>query len=408
MPTAHPSESSQPAKPAKPYPEFPLYAHASKRWAKRIRGKIHYFGPWSDPDAALKKYLAQKDALHAGKKPRGSAGDVTVKVLANAFLNHKAALLEAADIAPRTWLNYKETADLIVEHFGKARLIADLGQDDFASLRKAMARKWGPVRVRNYIQQVRSVFKYGYDAELLTAPVRFGPGFKRPTKKTLRLERAQKGPRMFEAAEVRALVEGATVKGGEGEGSEAFVAPSTVLRAMILLGVNCGFGNADCGTLPLTALDLAGGWVNYPRPKTGITRRCALWPETVAALRAALDTRPEPDATKDPTLADLVFLTARGDTWDKGTGDNPLSKEMRKLLDGLGIGGNRNFYALRHTFETIGGEAKDQVAVDAVMGHIRDDMASVYRERISDERLRAVSDYVRKWVFGEGVKLRAA
>jgi hypothetical protein len=27
-------------------------------------------------------------------------------------------------------------------------------------------------------------------------------------------------------------------------------------------------------------------------------------------------------------------------------------------------------------------------------------MASVYRERISDERLKAVSDHVRKWVFG--------
>ena len=70
------------------------------------------------------------------------------------------------------------------------------------------------------------------------------------------------------------------------------------------------------------------------------------------------------------------------------------------MLDDVGIGGNRNFYALRHTFETIGGEAKDQVAVDHIMGHIRDDMASVYRERISDERLKAVSDHVRKWVFG--------
>lgn len=35
------------------------------------------------------------------------------------------------------------------------------------------------------------------------------------------------------------------------------------------------------------------------------------------------------------------------------------------------------------------------------MGHVGDDMASVYRERISDERLKAVSDYERKWLFGE-------
>lgn len=32
--------------------------------------------------------------------------------------------------------------------------------------------------------------------------------------------------------------------------------------------------------------------------------------------------------------------------------------------------------------------------------HVRDDMASVYRERISEERLRAVTEHVRKWLFG--------
>ncbi len=58
-----------------------------------------------------------------------------------------------------------------------------------------------------------------------------------------------------------------------------------------------------------------------------------------------------------------------------------------------------NFYALRHTFETVGGESRDQVAVDHVMGHAREDMASVYREKVSDERLKAVADHVRAWLF---------
>ena len=34
-----------------------------------------------------------------------------------------------------------------------------------------------------------------------------------------------------------------------------------------------------------------------------------------------------------------------------------------------------------------------------VTEHARDDMASVYRERIGDERLKAVTDHVRKWLF---------
>jgi integrase len=95
----------------------------------------------------------------------------------------------------------------------------------------------------------------------------------------------------------------------------------------------------------------------------------------------------------------LVFVTVRGGSWHKKVDDNPISKEMRKLLNSLNIEGSRSFYALRHTFETIGGEAKDQVAVDHIMGHARDDMASVYRERISDERLKAISDHVRAWLF---------
>ena len=57
------------------------------------------------------------------------------------------------------------------------------------------------------------------------------------------------------------------------------------------------------------------------------------------------------------------------------------------------------FYALRHTFETIAGESRDQVAVDAIMGHSREDMASVYRERIGDDRLRAVAEHVRQWLL---------
>jgi integrase len=379
------------AKPSKPYPDFPLFPHATRRWAKKIRGKLHYFGPWDNPTAALDAYLAQKDDLHAGRKPRPDPDALTVKTLGNAFLNHKQALVDASELSPRTWLNAKEATDLLVAHFGKQRAVADLGPDDFADLRSRMVKKWGPVRVRDLVQRVRGVFKYAYDVGLIDRPMRFGPGFARPTKKVIRLHRAAKGPKLFTPQQIRAMIR----KAGQ------------PLRAMLLLGINCGFGNADCGTLPLKALDLATGWVNFPRPKTGTPRRCPLWPETVAALREAIHQRSEP---RDPTSAGLAFITSHGLSWHKKIDDNPISKETAKLLKALKLyrGRGLGFYVLRHCLETIGGETKDQVAVDHIMGHARDDMASIYRERVSDDRLKAIANHVRSWLFGDTAGQRSA
>jgi len=66
--------------------------------------------------------------------------------------------------------------------------------------------------MRNAVQQVRSVFKYGYESELLTVPMQFGSGFAASTRETLRLERAKHGPKMFEADEIRLLLTGRAVE----------------------------------------------------------------------------------------------------------------------------------------------------------------------------------------------------
>src|SRR4051812_41341220 len=99
--------SAPSGKPAKPRPDFPLFAHAAGVWAKKIRGKLHYFGPWSDPDGALAKYNEQKEALHSGKKPRPASEGLTVKEVVNAFLNAKDALLEAGELSPLTRAKHK-------------------------------------------------------------------------------------------------------------------------------------------------------------------------------------------------------------------------------------------------------------------------------------------------------------
>src|SRR5262249_26483651 len=125
----------------------------------------------------------------------------------------------------------------------------------------------------------------------------------------------------------------------------------------------------------------------------------------------------------DKSHEGLVFLTRLGQPWVRfelsetknekgrievaGKADDAIAKSMAKLLKQLGIYRKGvTFYALRHTFETIAGGCRDQVAVDAVMGHVDATMAAEYRENIEDERLKAVVDHVHRWLFGDTAKGR--
>jgi integrase len=408
-------------RPKKPYPEFPLSPHASGAWQKKIRGKIHYFGRWGHVvngkleqlpgddwwKPALELYKAQADDLHAGRTPRAKSDGLTVADLCNRFLTAKLRQREAGEISARMFDEYKSTTDRLVSTFGKTRLVDDLAADDFEALRDAMAKQWGPVRLGNEIQKVRTVFKYGFEAGLIETPVRYGPQFKKPSASVLRRHRAQNGERMLEAGEVRRMLDALTGKEVEtgrtdektGEPETITLTPQPVLRAMILLGVNCGMGNHDCALLPLSALDLDGGWLHFPRPKTGIPRRCPLWPETVAALRDAFAVRPDP---REEAAADLVFVTTRGRPWLSGGIANPVSVAARRLMKVVGIHDEGiGFYTLRHVFRTIADAARDPVAIDLIMGHTDPSMAAHYRERIDDSRLQAVAEHVRRWLFGE-------
>lgn len=385
----------------KPRPDFPLFPHARGYWAKKVRGQLHYFGKVADDPkgkAALEKWLAEKDDLLAGRTPRATGDGLTIRQLANRFLAAKKAKMQSGELSPATFADHHATCALIVKAFGRTRLVSDLDASDFERLRRSMTRRWGPVTVANEVRRIRTVFKYAQDNQLVALPIRFGTEFKPPSRKVLRLERAKKGPRMFDAAELRAILDKAAMP----------------LRAMILLGINCGLGNSDIANLPTKAVDLKSAWLDFPRPKTGTPRRCPMWPETVAAIREALDERPEP---KSKEHVGFLFITRYGSKWaqarvekpDAKTGkrkmwsDDPVGKEFVKVLTALKLKRpGLSFYALRHTFATIASGSRDQVAVNHVMGHTpaANDMSAVYREAIDDARLTAVVNHVHMWLFG--------
>lgn len=270
---------------------------------------------------------------------------------------------------------------------------------DFERLQADYGRTWGAVRIGNEIYRARIMFRYAFESGLTNTPVRFGPSFKRPARKTLRKlkakQRLEYGARMFNCDELRTILN----------------ACPQPLKAMVLLGINGGLHNMDVATLNFAAMDLECGWLDFPRGKTGIPRRIPLWPETIAAIKEWLAIRPEPKSADD---ARLVFLTKtrrpwhrlgrfttndKGDTVAKGF-NQPVSQAFRVVLDNLGINGKRNFLALRHGFRTIGRGAKDREAVDSIMGHVDESMAGHYLEDgLPDERLKTVTSFVRDWLL---------
>lgn len=385
---------------AKPYPEFPLTAHPSGRWCKKHRGKQFYFGPLDDWQAAFDRFNREWPFVIQGKTPPldDDPSGCTLALLCNAFLNSKRQAVESDELAPRTFHEYHRAIDVLIQQFGKSRLIADLQPIDFEKFRAKLARKYGVVGLRNSINTFRVVFKYAADNRLVDRPVNYGQGFNRPTQKVLRRARNEAGPRLLEPVEIQSILE----------------ISDPALRAMVLLGANAGFGNSDVASLPKSALDLEGGWLNFPRVKTEIPRRVPLWTETVEALQEAIRVCP---AASHATDGDCVFLTTNGNKWvrvqeSKTTGRpipiDALSQKFSKLLKKLEINGRKRlgFYPLRHVFQAIGGDAKQPDAVAAIMGHVDSSMGAVYRERIADERLQAVVDVVRAWLWPTESKVR--
>jgi len=382
--------------PKKPSPDFPLSIHkGTGYWSKKVRGRVYYFGKVSDDPKgqdALEKWLSVKDDLLAGREPRPNKEDeLAVRELCNRFLSHKKVMQDNGELNPRTFQTYHATCSTVVKEFGRNRSVIDLIPDDFRKLRAVLAKTRGAVALRNEMQRVRSIFKFAFDDGLILAPVRFGQGFQKPKLDVVRRareeHRAVHGDRMFEAYEIRKIL----------------AIAKDPIRTMVLLATNCGFGQSDLSSLPTRAVNLDTGWLDFARVKTAVRRRVWLWPETTAAIREWLPQRPK---AKDSTDNGLLFLTCRGQRWVKtnktGSPADALGQEFAKLLKSLGLKRpGVSFYALRHTFETIAGESRDQVAVNAIMGHVDNSMASHYRERVSDERLRAVVETVRAWLIAD-------
>jgi integrase len=312
--------------------------------------------------------MEQRDYLHAGLVPPTKC--TTLGDVLNSYVDDKKRSLDIGDIVARTYNEYLQVCDVIAT-LGKHRPIESITTDDLGRLRTMLAKGKGgklvsPLTHKRLLTFARMVFHHAN--EELGFAVRYKKPLRTPPKAKIRERRNEIGARMFEAAEIRKLIKSA----------------DQPLKAMILLGINCGFGPSDCILLPVKALDIANGWHNFARPKTQVARRCALWPETVKALREVV-----------PNNGPMF----NGRTWSR----HIIARQFKELAEQCGVyqEHTKTFYSLRRTFETIAKTAEvNQSVIDRIMGHERPDMSEVYNQMTFDSMLRKCTDHVRKWLRG--------
>jgi integrase len=292
----------------------------------------------------------------------------TLADVLNAFDDDKKAYLDAGTINDRTYKEYMDVCEVIAT-LGKHRPFESITPLDLKQLNHKLGRgKRGkpvsPVTHKRLLTYARMVFLFAN--EILDCNVKYRKALKSPEKSLIRERREAAGERWFsDPAEIRALLAKA----------------DDHLKAIIYLGVNCGFGPHDCIKLP--ASKIVDGFHTYARPKTHVARRCPLWSETQAAIQAV--------ASGEHVL--------NGRVWNR----HVIAHQFKTLCETCGIykAGITTPYSLRRTFETVAKNADvNQSVIDRIMGHERPDMSEVYNQKTFDKQLIRCTDFVRGWLLG--------
>lgn len=359
----------------KPHPSYPLTPRSDGRFQKSINGQVHIFGSAGNWQAALSEFYASVNSIHHGQgKPQSVDQVVTVRQCANRYLKDRDADVAAGNLTLGSWGEYQRLLTEFAGFAGNDVPMAALAPATFTRFAIALHQRLGSYAYNRSRALIMAWLRHAAASDWIK-PVNVGVSFRRVPASKMRAERK---PRMFTADQARSLIAKAIPQ----------------MRAMIYLGINAGFGTTDCAHL--LKADVVGDFISYRRRKTGIGRSVVLWPETVAALVPLIAARP---------IDDHIFRTKFGALWvrqgRKGkrvTSINSVSNAFATLAKDCGIKG-LGFYCLRHTFRTIADEARDPHAVARIMGHSLPGMADVYVEAVSRERLEAVVNHVRSWLY---------
>lgn len=196
------------------------------------------------------------------------------------YLTYQYSKLQADDLTAKHHNDQISSLNKLMAFLGQNRKVKSISTLDLQNYKRRLQKSYGSVcRLNLHISIMKAMFHWARKNELLKNI----PNIDAISRvKVIHQERFT-----FDSEKINKLLSAADVK----------------MRAMIGLGLNCGFGCTDCSELKWTDLDLVNSRVTLPRKKTGILRDLPLWPETVESLE------------KIPKTGKLVFYTSRGNPY---------------------------------------------------------------------------------------------
>jgi integrase len=351
--------------------KFPLTLHPTGQYCKKIKGKTYYFG--SDKKDALQRYLDQATYLHGCQNnlQRPTDDSMTLKQLCDMYLTYQYSKLQADDLTAKHHNDQISSLDKLMAFLGPNRKIKSISTLDLQNYKRKLQKSYGSVcRLNLHISIMKALFHWARKNDILANI----PNIDAVSRgKIIHQERFT-----FNSEQITILLSVADVK----------------MRAMIWLGLNCGFGCTDCSELKWSDLDIINARVKLPRRKTGILRDLPLWPETVESLE------------KIPRTGKLVFYTSRGNPYIQtllkpdGNGNgkyttlNTITTKFSRLIkkSGFDVSKGTGFYTLRRTAATLAARSGDPFAVQRLLGHADLQMATRYVQDVSKQTDRVIQN----------------
>jgi len=179
---------------------------------------MYYFG--KDKAEALRLYHEQATSLHTGTgRETARKQDLSLRTLCNLYLEHQDSRAVVGEISHRHFYDVKSRLQEFAKFVGPTQVVGDVTTLQVQSYRQKLIKDGKQAdTINTKLSAVKSLFNWATE----NGVVEYGPNLravkKVPTKKVER--------QTFTPKQVQLLLEEA----------------GTQMRAMILLGLNCGFG----------------------------------------------------------------------------------------------------------------------------------------------------------------------